>query len=196
MGIVKNNKNILFKFIKDQDRIEKYNKIGTDYFIIDDEKMVKRSYLIGTIIAELRKTYGYTQSQIAESIGIAQNTYSKYENGVIFPNVEILVRIADIFHVSLDFMCARTEQIVLEKELESIKKGLYEIARINSEKEIERYQIENRKLTEPELIRITDKYKKEISSSVKDEMQFIKKSLEIILIRIEQCKKDYEEEIE
>lgn len=58
-------------------------------------------------LKELRKEKGYTQKQISELIGISQTTYAGYETGEHMPSLEILIRIADIFKVSLDYLTGR-----------------------------------------------------------------------------------------
>ena len=50
---------------------------------------------------------GKTQSQIAHDLGMAQNTYSNYENGKTEPTIKNLIAIADYHNVSLDFLCGR-----------------------------------------------------------------------------------------
>lgn len=50
----------------------------------------------------LRKINGLTQKELAEKLKIKQNSYSDWENGKSEPNIEMLVRIADYFDVSLD----------------------------------------------------------------------------------------------
>lgn len=58
-------------------------------------------------LKKLRKEYGKTQTEIAKDLGIMQNTYCNYENGVFEPSIEMLIKIADYFGVSLDYICDR-----------------------------------------------------------------------------------------
>ena len=48
-----------------------------------------------------------TQVEIAEMLGIPQTSYSNYENGKTEPNITMLIKIADCFNVSLDYLCER-----------------------------------------------------------------------------------------
>lgn len=52
----------------------------------------------------LRKINVLTQKELAEKLKIKQNSYSDWENGKSEPNIEMLVRIADYFDVSLDYL--------------------------------------------------------------------------------------------
>lgn len=60
-------------------------------------------------LIELRKLNRLTQRQMAERLGIAQPSYIRYENGKAEPTIENLVKIADIFDVSIDSLCGRKE---------------------------------------------------------------------------------------
>jgi transcriptional regulator with XRE-family HTH domain len=57
----------------------------------------------------LRKELNYTQRQMAEKLGIKQPSYIRYEIGTSEPTQEVLVKIADIFNVSTDFLLGRSE---------------------------------------------------------------------------------------
>ena len=59
-------------------------------------------------IRKLRMDNGYTQKQIAEHLGISQNTYSQYEIGVLNYPVDAVVKLADLYHVSTDYLLGRT----------------------------------------------------------------------------------------
>ena len=60
-------------------------------------------------LIELRKINHLTQRQMAERLGIAQPSYIRYENGKAEPTLENLVKIADIFDVSIDSLLGRKE---------------------------------------------------------------------------------------
>lgn len=60
-------------------------------------------------IRNLRTDGGYTQKQIAAYLGISQNTYSQYEIGVLSYPVDALVKLADFYNVSVDYLLGRTD---------------------------------------------------------------------------------------
>ena len=60
-------------------------------------------------IRNLRIDGGYTQSQIAEYLHIRQNTYSQYEIGVLNYPVDVLIRLADLYNTSTDYILERTD---------------------------------------------------------------------------------------
>lgn len=59
-------------------------------------------------IRNLRIDGGYTQKQIAEYLNIKQNTYSQYEIGVLNYPVDVLIKLADFYGVSVDYLLGRT----------------------------------------------------------------------------------------
>ena len=60
-------------------------------------------------IYELRKLNRFTQREVAQRLGISQPSYIRYENGSAEPTLENLVKIADLYDVSVDFMLGRKE---------------------------------------------------------------------------------------
>lgn len=60
-------------------------------------------------IRNLRLDKGYTQKQIAEMLGISQNTYSQYEIGVLNYPVDVIIKLADFYGTSTDYLLGRTD---------------------------------------------------------------------------------------
>ncbi len=60
-------------------------------------------------IYELRKLNRFTQREVAQRLGISQPSYIRYENGSAEPTLENLVKIADLYDVSVDFLLGRKE---------------------------------------------------------------------------------------
>ena len=50
------------------------------------------------------------QSDIAKILNISQNTYSQYETGVISLTAEVLIKLADYYGVSVDYLLDRTDE--------------------------------------------------------------------------------------
>lgn len=60
-------------------------------------------------IRNLRIDNSYTQQQIADYLNIKQNTYSQYETGALNYPVDILMKLADWYDVSVDYLLGRTD---------------------------------------------------------------------------------------
>ena len=56
------------------------------------------------IIKRLRKEKGLTQIQLAETFNLDQTTISKWENGKAIPDSQLLIRLAEFFDVSTDYL--------------------------------------------------------------------------------------------
>lgn len=62
-----------------------------------------------TRLIEQRKLNGYTQRNLADLLQISQPSYIRYENGSAEPTLENLVKLADCFDVSVDYLLGRKE---------------------------------------------------------------------------------------
>lgn len=60
-------------------------------------------------LKKLREEAGVTQKQLADVIGVSQQSVNKYENHNIEPDIETLIRIADYFNTSVDFIIGHTD---------------------------------------------------------------------------------------
>lgn len=58
-------------------------------------------------LRETRKKCGFTQQNMADKLEISLNAYQKYEQAERSPSLECLVKIADIFNVSIDYLLCR-----------------------------------------------------------------------------------------
>ncbi len=59
-------------------------------------------------LKDLREDMDMTQSRISEVLGIQQTVYSRYERGFQTIPVEHLIRLADFYEVSTDYILGRT----------------------------------------------------------------------------------------
>ena len=59
---------------------------------------------LGERIKALRKEAGLSQGELGERIGSDSQRVSRYENGRITPSVDAVVRIAEAFNVSIDYL--------------------------------------------------------------------------------------------
>ncbi len=66
-------------------------------------------------IYELRNLKNWSQVQLANKLSVSKQTISNWENNNIQPSVEMLIKLADLFSVSTDYLLCR-EKIRLEIE--------------------------------------------------------------------------------
>lgn len=63
----------------------------------------------------LRKKHGYTQINLQMKTGIEQALLSKFESGQRVPPTETLIKLADFYNVSIDYILCRTDKPELNK---------------------------------------------------------------------------------
>ena len=85
-------------------------------------------------IKDLREDRDMRQSDLAKATGIDQRTISNYETGKTLPDAYALVRLADFFDVSIDYLLYRTDKdFSTEKKhikiIEDIQRGLEDLIR-------------------------------------------------------------------
>lgn len=66
-------------------------------------------------LKKLRKEKGMTQLSLQMKTGIEQALISKYESGERVPPTETLIKLADFFGVSMDYIMCRTEKPDINK---------------------------------------------------------------------------------
>lgn len=60
-------------------------------------------------LRNLRKAAGLTQKELGKLVGLDDSTISSYERGMSTPNHDLLTRLADVLHVSVDYLLGRTD---------------------------------------------------------------------------------------
>lgn len=55
-------------------------------------------------LQELRKKAGYSQEQVAEMLGISRQAISKWESGQGNPEIDNVIKLTEIYHVSADYI--------------------------------------------------------------------------------------------
>lgn len=109
------------------------------------ERLNKANKIMTSIIAKriklLRIENKLTQDKVSKEIDVNRITYAGYENERSQPNAVILVRLANLYNVSLDYLCGisnkihgnyadeeekkeNTEKEILMKEVEELKKRI------------------------------------------------------------------------
>ena len=86
-------------------------------------------------IRELREERNMRQSDLARETGIDQRTISNYETGKSAPDCYALVRLADFFNVSIDYLVGRTSYDFFTSEnkkraIDSIQKALEQLKKV------------------------------------------------------------------
>ena len=70
--------------------------------------------LLGQKIKDLRNKYRLTQTELATQIGVTKYTVAAYENDSRTPSYEVLLKLADVFKVSIDTLLSTRSEVVLD----------------------------------------------------------------------------------
>lgn len=98
-------------------------KIGRVIFFNKVKCSVKGGYMeIGNKMLELRKQNNLSQEQLAEKMGVARQTISKWELGETSPDLEQSKQLSQIFNVSLDDLTNNEIKNVLIKKVSNMEK--------------------------------------------------------------------------
>jgi len=68
------------------------------------------SKVFGTRLRHARKKAGYTMEHAGQCAFISQSVISRYENGEVTPTVDRVFALANLYGVSLDWLCGLKEE--------------------------------------------------------------------------------------
>lgn len=112
-------------------------------------------------LKELRKNANITQSELSQAINTNQQNITRYEKGEVEPNIATLIKLADYFDVSIDYLVERRHQnkvdlsnlsetqkniINLTKELNELNAGRVESYIIAKLEEQQDQTLKNKKI--------------------------------------------------
>lgn len=69
----------------------------------------------GKKLKHLRSLRKKQQKEVAIELGISKTGYSAYENDLRMPGVQMLIKIADYYNVTTDFLLGRDDKMYIDK---------------------------------------------------------------------------------
>ena len=66
-------------------------------------------------LKELRKQKGITQKQVYTAIEVSERNYQSFEYGTVRPNHDNIIKLADYFQVSTDYLLGRSNNPIMQK---------------------------------------------------------------------------------
>jgi len=82
--------------------------------------------ILGKKIAELRKLHHYSQESLAEQMNVSRQTISKWETDLSVQDIERIIKLSEIFHVSLnELLQINQEKAINHEEITIIDNDLY-----------------------------------------------------------------------
>lgn len=65
---------------------------------------------VGDALKRFRKQMKLSQTDVAERLGMLQQTYSRYESGKFSPRADDLIKLADAYDVTTDYLLGRSDE--------------------------------------------------------------------------------------
>ena len=72
--------------------------------------------VIGKRIRQLRISKKISQQKLGDIIGVTKVSISYYENNIRIPTIEVLIKIADYFETTVDYILGREKKVYSELE--------------------------------------------------------------------------------
>lgn len=79
--------------------------------------------MIAYRIILLRKNAGMSQTQLARKLNISPSAQGNYEQGRRLPSIDMLIRLSELFGVSLDYLITGTDHHALGKPERNPREG-------------------------------------------------------------------------
>lgn len=73
--------------------------------------MTNKEFAFAERLAQLRRSRGMTQAQLANEIGVKQETISGYERGKERPGIISVVKLSEVFDASTDYLLGIAEEV-------------------------------------------------------------------------------------
>lgn len=135
-------------------------------------------------VKELRERMGWTQTDLGNKLNVKAAAISKYEKGDVSLTDETIVKLADIFNVSADYLLCLTDDPLpvgyvnqdLNDELDTESKWLNFLKNLSGDSMF--YQYEN--IDEEQKLAIMDEYKEKLEKKKKKVEKFMDFSDEVI----------------
>ena len=78
---------------------------------------------IGAKIRNARTTAQLTQEQVAEALGVSRQTLSNWENGRTYPDIVSVIRMSDLYAVSLDHLLKEKEETTVSNYMDYLEES-------------------------------------------------------------------------
>ncbi|WP_258106909.1 MULTISPECIES: helix-turn-helix domain-containing protein [Christensenella] len=76
--------------------------------------MAKIGDTLGNNLQQLRKNNHLTQKQVAERVGVSVSVISSYEVTHRTPSYDVLIKLANLYHTTTDYLLGRTKTNILD----------------------------------------------------------------------------------
>ena len=92
----------------------------------------------GDNLKQLRKQRGLTQNELGSKLNLSKAVISKYENGLGFPTLDLLMQFSEYFNVTTDYLLGIDEHKSIDvtdlsdEQIISLQTIIYEYRKLNN----------------------------------------------------------------
>lgn len=76
--------------------------------------------MIGNILKTLRERHDYNQDYVAEKVNIKRSTYANYERESREPSIDMLIKLADLYEISVDYLLGHIPDQEMPKDIKEL----------------------------------------------------------------------------
>ena len=76
--------------------------------------------MIGNILKTLWERHDYNQDYVADKVNIKRSTYANYERESREPNIAMLVKLADLYGISIDYLLGHTPDKDMPEDIKEL----------------------------------------------------------------------------
>jgi transcriptional regulator with XRE-family HTH domain len=76
--------------------------------------------IFGEKLKNERKKKGWSQEELAEKLFVSRQSVSKWENGMNYPSIEVIIKLSDLFEITIDELL-RSDEELTEKVIKDSK---------------------------------------------------------------------------
>jgi len=74
-------------------------------------------FMFNNRLREVRMSKGLTQEKLSEIVGVGLRNYQYYEQGKHVPSFDVLIKLADVLNVSIDYLVGRDDFILSQDDM-------------------------------------------------------------------------------
>ncbi|MCY7487943.1 helix-turn-helix domain-containing protein [Paenibacillus alvei] len=87
---------------------------------IENMEITEYRKMVGIRIKEMREKYGLQKNELAEKIGVVPGNVYNYEVGKAIPQLPTFVKLAELFHTTVDYLTLKTDDPAPRGEVDDI----------------------------------------------------------------------------
>ncbi|WP_242974325.1 helix-turn-helix domain-containing protein [Lacrimispora amygdalina] len=73
----------------------------------------------------IRKSKGITQEELAEKLNVSRQAVTKWESGMVYPDIMNLIQLSELFHITVDYLvkdnqCSKSMESAYDNDMDQL----------------------------------------------------------------------------